>query len=134
VEPVRWRTADLTRMAAKIEVWLDEERRFIRQRIDGYVDAEDFKRLEAEMQRLGPEVRDPQNVLILFDATKAAKATFQARRAMVRALGRPTLKRMAIVNATLVGRMMSRFINVVSGLNKIRMFDDEREAIEWLLS
>jgi hypothetical protein len=121
-------------MAAKIEVWLDEGRRFIRQRIEGDVDAEDFQRLEDETAKLVPQVKDPENVLILFDASKAAKGTFQARRAMIRSLGRTALRRMAVVAPSAIGRVMVRFILTVSGVNKMRVFDEERAAIEWLLS
>jgi hypothetical protein len=121
-------------MAAKIEVWLDDDRRFIRQRIEGDVSVEDFQRLEDEMAKFVPQVLDPENVLILFDASKAAKGTFQARREMIRSLNRPALRRMAVVAPSAVGRVMVRFILTVSGVNKMRAFNDERAAIEWLLS
>jgi hypothetical protein len=121
-------------MAAKIEVWLDDDRRFIRQRIVGDVDAEDFQRLEDELGQLVPQVRDPENVLILFEAGEAAKGTFQARRAMIRSMGRSALRRMAVVNPRPIGRVMVRFILTVSGAHKMRVFNDERAAIEWLLS
>jgi hypothetical protein len=121
-------------MAATIELRLDEERRFIRQRIAGDLDAADFKRLEDETGRLAQQVRDPDKVLILFDASEAGKGNMQARRAMVRELRRPTLRRMAVVKPTAIGRVMIRFILTVSGLDKIRVFEDEKQAIEWLLS
>jgi hypothetical protein len=121
-------------MAATIEVWLDDDRRFIRQRIEGDMDAADFERLENEMKRLVPQVKDPENVLILVHAEKTAKGTAQARRGMVRSLLRPALRRMAVVNPNAIGRVMVRFMLTVSGVKKIRMFKEEREAIEWLLS
>jgi hypothetical protein len=121
-------------MAAKIEVWLDDDRRFVRQRIDGDMTAEDFQHLEDEMQRLVPQVLDPENVMILFDATRAAKGTSQARRAMVRSLGRTALRRLAVVNPSAIGRVMVRFMLTVSGVKKVRIFDDEKAAIDWLMS
>jgi hypothetical protein len=121
-------------MTAKIEVWLDEDRRFVRQRIEGDMSTEDFQRVEHEMDKLVPQVQDPQNVLVLFDASKAAKGTSQARRAMVRLLGHAALRRLAVVNPSAIGRVMVRFMLMVSGVNKIRIFDGERAAIEWLLS
>jgi hypothetical protein len=121
-------------MAAKIEIWLDDERRFIRQRIEGDVDAVEFKRVEDETQALVSQLRDPENVLILVDASKAGKGTSQARRSMVRSLGRTNLCRMAVFNPRPIGRIMVRFMLTVSGVKKMRVFEGEQAAIEWLLS
>ena len=121
-------------MGAKIEVWLDEDRRFIRQRIDGQLDVEDFQRLDEETQKLAADLRDPQAVLILFDARRFGVTTRRARRAMLRTLERPTLRRIAGYGAGGLGRVMAHFMVVMSGLDKLRMFLTETEAIQWLLS
>jgi hypothetical protein len=41
---------------------------------------------------------------------------------------------MAVFGAAPVGRMMLRFVVMVSGVKNVRLFDEEREAVEWLLS
>jgi hypothetical protein len=121
-------------MAAKIEVWLDDERRFVRQRIEGDISLEDFRRLEGQIEALVPRVRDPENVLILFDAREAAKVALEARRAMAQSLGRANLRRMAVVQPSLIGRIMVRFMMAVSGQRKIGIFEEEDRAVQWLLS
>jgi SpoIIAA-like len=128
------RTPVRHRMAAKIEVWLDDDGRFIRQRVEGDISLEDFRQIEREVGLLVPRVRDPENVLILFDAREAAKGTLEARRAMAQALGRPNLRRMAVVQPSLIGRIMVRFMTAVSGQHKIGIFEDEGRAVQWLLS
>jgi hypothetical protein len=121
-------------MATQIEVWLDESGQFVRQRAVGDVDVEAFKRIDDETARLIQGLRDPQSVRILFDARECGKASYQARRAMVETQHRPDLHRIAVFGAPRVGRLMMRFVLVVSGEKKIGVFAGEREAIEWLLS
>jgi hypothetical protein len=121
-------------MTAQVEAWLDDDRRFIRQRVVGDMDAEGFNRLDDETVKFAQQLRDPKCVKILFDAREAGRASFQARRAMVRTLQRPLLSRLAVFGAQPVGRLMIRFILRVSGETKIRFFDEEKEAIEWLVS
>jgi hypothetical protein len=121
-------------MTAKVNAWLDDDRRFVRQRVEGDMDAEGFNRLDDETVKLAAQLRDPKCVMILFDAREAGRASFQARRAMVQTLQRPLLSRLAVFGAKPVGRLMMRFILRVSGQKKIRFFDEEKEAVEWLLS
>lgn len=121
-------------MTAKVEAWLDDDRRFIRQRVRGDMGAADFDRLDGETVKLAEKLRDPERVMILFDARESGKASYQARRAMVQTLRRPPLHRLAVFGAGPVGRLMMKFILRVSGVQKIRFFDDERQAVEWLVS
>jgi hypothetical protein len=121
-------------MAAKVEAWLDDDRRFIRQRVEGDMDDESFRRLDDETVKLAEQLRDPSRVMILLDAREAGKASFQARRAMIQTLRRPLLQRIAAFGSKPVGRLMMRFILMVSGVKKIRLFDGEKEAVDWLLS
>jgi hypothetical protein len=121
-------------MTGKIETWLDDERRFIRQRVEGDIDLDDFERIIAETKRLAKELRDPDRVGVLFDARKAQKASFRARRAMFHLLAEPTLPRLAFWGATPIGRLMARFIMMAVGVKQVGIFKREDEAIEWLLS
>jgi hypothetical protein len=121
-------------MAAEIEVWLDESRQIIRQRVVGNLDVEDFKRLDDETAKAAAQLRDPERVRILFDARQSRKASYQARRAAIETLQRPALHRMAGFGAAPIGRMMMRFVIMVSGVKNVRLFESEQQAIEWLLS
>jgi hypothetical protein len=121
-------------LATKIEAWLDDDRRFIRQRVVGEMDEAGFKRLDEATVKLAEQLRDPERVMILFDARESGRASFQARRAMIQTLHRPLLRRIAVFGANPVGRLMMRFIWTVSGEKKIRFFGEEKEAVEWLRS
>jgi hypothetical protein len=121
-------------MPPQIEAWLDDDRRFIRQRVVGDMDVEGFKQLDVATLKLAQQLRDPKRVMILFDARMSAKASFQARREMAQTLSRPLLQRIAVFGAGRIGRLMLRFIMTVSGEKKIRFFADEKEAVEWLSS
>jgi hypothetical protein len=123
-----------TPMATKIEVWLDEDRQVIRQKVVGNLVAEDFKCLDEQTVKVAQRLRDPERVRILFDARESKKASYQARREAIETLRRPTLYRMAGFGATPVGRMMMRFVVMVAGVKHVRMFERETEALEWLLS
>jgi hypothetical protein len=121
-------------MAVKIEVWLDESGQFVRQRFVGDLETEDFKRLDDETAKVVEQLRDPHCVRILFDARESKKASHRARRAAIETLRRPALHRLAGFGASSVGRMMMRFVVMVSGVKNVRMFETEQQAIEWLLS
>jgi hypothetical protein len=121
-------------MAGTAEIWLDPERRFIRQRVVGDINLADFKRIEDETRRLAKELRDPDRVGVLFDGRNAQKPSFPARRAMLQLLRDPTLPRIAFCGATPVGRLLVRFMALAVGVKKVRVFEREEEAIEWLLS
>jgi hypothetical protein len=121
-------------MTGTIEIWLDDERRFIRQRVEGNLDLDGFQRILDDTQRLAKELRDPAHVGILFDARKAQKASFRARRAMLHVLNDPKMPRIAFWGATPLGRLLARFMIALAGVKKVRMFECETEAIEWLLS
>jgi hypothetical protein len=121
-------------IAATIEVWLEDDRRVIRQRIAGNVDVDDFLRLERQTAELSNQLHDPAVVLVLCDARRIGTATFRARREMLRPLKRPELRRIAMYGAPPLGRLMARFMSLVLGSDKLRMFAGEEEALEWLLS
>jgi len=53
---------------------------------------------------------------------------------MVASLKRPNVFRLAVYDASPIGRVMLRFMSVASGVNKARAFATEAEALEWLLS
>jgi ribosomal protein S28E/S33 len=119
-------------MAAKIEVWLDDERRFIRQCVQGDVSVDDFLRLRDQTKLAAERLLDPGRVLVLFDARGTGKASPAARRAMIGEVG--SVHRIAFFGATRIGRVIARFMLVWAGKHKIGVFRDEQEAIAWLMS
>ena len=121
-------------MPARFEVTLDEEHQIIRQWVDGHLDLETFERLEAETEVCVQRLRDPGRVCVLVNAPKLGHSKAEARRTMARSLKRPNLYRLAVYDATPIGRVMIRFMSVVSGVDKARAFATEAEAVAWLLS
>jgi hypothetical protein len=121
-------------MAATIEVWLDDDRRFIRQRVSGVMEAKDFTLLDEQTRRLVADLRDPQRVAILADASAFEKATFGARQAMIDPFRRPDLHRLAVFGMSPFARTMMRLILLASRADRVRTFSEERDAIAWLLS
>ena len=121
-------------MGAKIEVWVDEDRRIIRQRIEGDLDLEDFGRLEEETETVARELGDPGAVLILVDGRNLGRPALRARARMLRTLERPSLRRIAMFGAGAAGRAMARLLSMMLRVKKLRVFGDEKQAIEWLLS
>jgi hypothetical protein len=118
----------------RFTVELDEERQIIRQWVDGHVDLETFRRVEAETEACAQRLEDPGRVRILVNAPKLGHSNRQARRAMADSLRRPTLHRLAIHGANPIGRVMIRFLTVAAGVDKARGFATESEAVAWLLS
>jgi hypothetical protein len=121
-------------MSAKVEVWLDDGGRFIRQRVTGEMDVADFRRLDDETHALTPKLPDPQGVRILADARALGHATREARGAMLQPLYRPHLHRLAIFGMSSFARVMMRLLLLNAGIEKVRTFKKEDEAIAWLLS
>jgi SpoIIAA-like len=121
-------------MAAKIEVWLDGGGQFIRQRVTGAMDAADFRRLDDETHALVQKLPDPHRVRILADAGSLGHATREARVAMLAPLLRPHLDRLATFGMSPFARVMMRLLLLNAGIDKVRTFKKEQEAIAWLLS
>jgi hypothetical protein len=121
-------------MPVKFEVTLDEELQIIRQWVDGHMDLKTFKEIEAKTQACVNRLRDPDHVRLLVNAPKLGHTRADARRSMAASMKRPNLFRMAVYDATPIGRVMLRFMTLASGVNKARAFATEAEALEWLLS
>ena len=116
------------------EVWLDEERQIIRQRMHGEPDLEQFQAFEAATAACVRRLRCPTDVRILADGKMLGRMRKSVRALAVESLRRPDLKRVAVVTKSLVVRVLIRFLCVVTGLEKIRVFPDEAAALDWLLS
>jgi hypothetical protein len=121
-------------MSSVFEVWLDEERQIIRQRVVGEPDLAQFRKLADETEACANRLRCPTEVRILVDGESLGGMSRSVRAAGMDTLRRPELKRMAIITKHRMVRMMFRFMSLVTGEDKTRAFRDEADAIEWLLS
>jgi len=121
-------------MPAHIEVEFDEARQIIRQRVGGELEVEDFERIDELTRACAARLHNPGDVRILVDATGLGRSSARARRAMIAALKRPTLTRMAVLTPGPIGRVILRFLVVATGAERARGFASEDEAVTWLLS
>jgi hypothetical protein len=121
-------------MPIKFEVKLDEELQIIRQWVEGNLDLETFREIDAQTDACAGRLRDPSRVRVLVSAPKLGHARADARRTMAASMKRPNLFRLAVYDATPVGRVMIRFMTVLAGINNTRAFATEAEALAWLLS
>ena len=121
-------------MSTVFEVWLDEERQVIRQRMSNEPNVDQFLQMVDETQKCVERLRCPADVRILTDGVWLGRMHKSVRAHAAAQLRRPNLKRMAIVNPNRVVRILMRFLSVAAGVDKIRTFPNEAEALRWLLS
>ena len=121
-------------MAKKVfDVWLDEERQIIRQRVYQEPELEDFQRMVAETDKLVCRLRDRSLVRVLADGTWSGRMKKPVRAYSIQVLRVEPPKKLAMVNSNPVVRVVMRFIHTVTGVKNIQVFDDFEEALEWLL-
>jgi hypothetical protein len=116
------------------DVWLDEERQIIRQRMHCEPDLPQFQALIAESQACASRLRCSTDVRILVDGEWYGRMPKPVRTVAAENLRRPELKRMAVVTKSAVARVLIRFMRVATGLDKMRAFPDEASALAWLVS
>jgi hypothetical protein len=117
---------------ARFRMELDEKTQIIRQWVEGPMDEEDSARITAEVVELKKKLREPDKVRILAVSEKPAKPTPGARRHFMENARRNDLYKVAFLGKNPYMKTAMSFLLMVSGLKKIRVFSDEKEAIEWL--
>jgi len=121
-------------MSTAFEVWLDEERQIIRQRLHGEPDLATFLDIIVQTDACAQNLRQPTDVRILVDGDWSGRMNRGVRSEATKSLRRPELKRMAIVNSRGMVRVVLRFMSIAIGIDKIRAFPNEASALAWLLS
>jgi hypothetical protein len=121
-------------MSTAYEVWLDEERQIIRQRVHVEPDLAMFRAMVAETTACVQQLRQPTEVRILADGEWGGRMSQAVRAESARTLHRPELKKLAVVTRRSIQRVIIRFIRVATGSKKINAFADEAAALVWLLS
>jgi hypothetical protein len=116
------------------EVWLDEKQQIIRQRVHCEPDLDQYLCMIEESRACASRLRRPDDVRVLVDGSWLGRMRRPVREQSIVDLRRPELKRLAIIVPGRVARVFARFIAVASGLDKMRSFPSEAEALEWLVS
>ncbi len=120
--------------AGRFEVWLDEERQIICQRLNMEPSFSEFMRLSALTGECARRLREPTSVRVLIEGKGIGQLPRAVRTAIVDTLREPDLKRVAVVTSHRFARIMMRFLAVATGIAKLRSFEDRDDALEWLLS
>ncbi len=121
-------------MAATLEVWVDEENQIIVQRISGAMTMEEFDRVEAMTYECVQRLHNPQRILVLIDCRNMTPTSLPVRRRALQVFWDRKVTRLTMFGAKGMSRIVSIFLSLAAGRDRIRIFDDEDAARKWLLS
>lgn len=117
---------------AKFEIHVDEKLQVIRLQVEGQIDEETSQAVLDTIEKLVPGLKNPEKVKTLVISSNFGKATPKGRKIFYENVKRPTLYKMAFVGKSMYIKAIITFIQIFSGLKKVRLFSDEQEAIRWL--
>jgi hypothetical protein len=116
----------------KYRVWLDKDRQIIRQEIDGELNEEDARVISETTIALGNASKEPDKVRILIKHANFIKTPSKVRKIFTHDMKKGNLYRIAVMGRSPGIKAMLFFLTMATGLNKLKMFKDEGEAIRWL--
>jgi hypothetical protein len=111
-------------------LWWDEEYKIARGIGNGPADIETAEWILAETERIGIE-HGPQ-VNWLLDLSGITKTTSASRKVLAKSSGHTSIRKYALVGASLFIKTVSNFILAATGQTNAHHFDTEAEAIVWL--
>ncbi|HUI91922.1 MAG TPA: STAS/SEC14 domain-containing protein [Chitinivibrionales bacterium] len=116
----------------KFTMELDEKLQIIRNHVFGELDENLARMLTDAVAKIEPRLKNPDKVRILVFLNIGGKGTSSGRKILVENIKRPRFYRMAIVGSNPYMRALGAFILVAMGINKLKLFSNERDAIQWL--
>jgi len=120
-------------MAAECHVWLEEHSNVILQRVKGQMELDDYERLVQLTEECVSKMPAGTPVRILTDATNMVPPGPEVRRRAMEVMRRRKPCRMAFFGGERVGFVVSLFMAILLGRNKIRHFEIEEQARAWLM-
>jgi mitochondrial fission protein ELM1 len=117
---------------AKYEIYLDEKIQIIREKIDGPVDEEDTKNITAVSKALVKQLKDPQKVKLLVSVSNFRSTPSKVRKLFINGLKLNSVYKVAITGPNPYLEALITFFFIATGINKVKLFNNEREAIQWL--
>lgn len=121
-------------MAATLEVWLDEENQIVVQRVHGDLTMDGMIRLEAMTHECVRRLRNKEHILVLIDSRNLNPTSLAVRRRALQVFWDRSVTRLAMFGSTGLSRIVGVFLSLAAGRDRIRIFDDEESARQWLLS
>lgn len=111
-------------------VWWDEENHIAWAIGDGPADLEAAEWILAQTERMAAE-HGPQ-VNWLLDLSGITKTTSASRKVLAKSSGHPSIRKYALVGASVFIKTVSNFILAATGQTNARHFSAEAEALAWL--
>jgi hypothetical protein len=114
---------------------LDEKLQIIRNHVRGGLDEEMATGLHETLVALLPKLKNPGKVKILVFLDKTSdgvKGTPKGRRMLMEHFKRPDLYKMAVVGGNPYMKALATFVFIATGVNKVRLFSNEHDAVQWL--
>jgi hypothetical protein len=116
----------------KFTMELDEEFQIIRNQIFCGLDEDLARQLTNSVAAVLPRLKDPNKVRFLVFINLANKGTTKGRKILMENFKRPELYKMAVLGNNPYMAALAAFFFVASGVNKVKLFSNERDAILWL--
>jgi hypothetical protein len=113
-------------------MYLDEQSQVIRQRVECVLDDEVSRRLFNKTAELAAKLKDPRKIRILAVSDTFGKPTPAARRSLMNNVKRSELYKLAMVGNNPFMRAVISFFLSVGSTGKVRLFENEDDALEWL--
>jgi hypothetical protein len=117
---------------ARFIVELDEKLQIIRNRIFCGLDDELAVQITEAMIAAKSRMKDPDKVRALVFFNLASKGTTKGRKILMDNLKRPDFYKMAVLGNNPYMAALATFFFVATGINKVKLFSDESDAIRWL--
>jgi hypothetical protein len=116
----------------KFTVELDEKLQIVRNRIFCDLDEDHAIRITDAMAAARSRMKNPDKVRALVYFNLAGKGTTKGRRILMDNLKRPGFYKMAVLGNNPYMSALATFFFVATGINKIKLFSNEQEAVRWL--
>jgi hypothetical protein len=114
----------------EFQIWWDEKNQIIRGKYWGDFDEDDVLECQAALTKIINHL--PGRRPMLNDLSAAGSATARARRIFARMMREERITRRAFVGMKIATRVIVSFIQNFAGVQNVKFFDNEPEAIKWL--
>jgi hypothetical protein len=116
----------------KIKTWINEEPQVICQRIEGNIDFDDALSMINEVETAAEKLEKSNHIDLLIFGDNIGVADALARKKVLNYIGRPFIKKMAVIGVHPFIRAIVNFIVYACKTKKVRLFPNEKAALSWL--
>lgn len=124
----------IIRVVAKIHVELDKANQIIVQKIQGKMDERAAQKIYKMTDLCVRQLANRNDIRILADMSLSTEATPKARKMLGGFAQDKKVNKLAIFGGGMVMTVMTKFIHIVFKLDKVKAFNSEEKARNWLVS